>query len=256
MPNLIPQDIREWMRRQEFKTNDLTRRMSSLIPGDIADGVDLDGFMSSGRYRRASAVGTTTALHYPFNGAAGTLEVYWEPNSVQVQQVFYDRAGAVFNRWWNGTVWSAWVATGSDGLPLPVTASNAANQTIVSTTNGPLPTNLTASLTLPVGTTYVMAQISALIGSGSAMTPTATLGVRYWLSGAITFQPSELNSAAIGGGNSPISAGGGTLMQVHSVTLATATSLTIQARANVHVGSGLNGVIRGVVVQLIPLRRG
>jgi hypothetical protein len=45
MPNLIPQDIREWMRRVEFKQNDLVRRMSNLIPGDIADGVDLDDFM-------------------------------------------------------------------------------------------------------------------------------------------------------------------------------------------------------------------
>lgn len=107
MPNLIPQSIEEWMRRIEFKVNDLTRRMSSLIPGDIADAVDLDGFMSSGRWRRQSVVGTTTALHYPFNGAAGTLEVYWDPAAIQVQQIFHDRYGRRFSRWYNGT-WSPW----------------------------------------------------------------------------------------------------------------------------------------------------
>lgn len=110
MPNLIPQDIREWMRRMEFKVNDLTRRMSNLIPGDIADGVDLDGFKSSGRWRRPSTTSTTTALHYPFNGASGTLEVYWEPTNAQVHQIWYDRSGTIWSRWWNGVTWSAWLA--------------------------------------------------------------------------------------------------------------------------------------------------
>jgi hypothetical protein len=109
VPNLIPQDIREWMRRMEFKTNDLGRRPSSLVPGDIDDAVDLDGFMSSGRWRRQSTTGTTTALHYPFAGAAGTLEVYWDPAFTQVHQVFYDRAGSIWTRWFNGAVWSAWL---------------------------------------------------------------------------------------------------------------------------------------------------
>lgn len=109
MPNLIPQDIREWMRRMEFKTNDLARRMSSLIPGDIADAVDLDGYMSTGRWRRPSAVGTTTALNYPFDGASGTLEVYWEPTNAQVHQIWYDRSGSIWSRWWNGATWSAWL---------------------------------------------------------------------------------------------------------------------------------------------------
>lgn len=116
MPNLIPQSINEWMRRTEFKLNDLTRRMSDAIPGNIADGVNLNGFMSSGRWRRASAVGTTTALGYPFNGAAGTLEVYWEPTNAQVQQVFYDRSGSRHQRWFNGSTWSAW-----DGVWVPIT---------------------------------------------------------------------------------------------------------------------------------------
>lgn len=115
MPNLIPQDIREWMRRMEFKVNDLTRRMNNLIPGQISDGVDLDGFRSSGRWRRASTSGTTTALNYPFNGASGTLEVYWEPTNVQVHQIWYDRSGTIWSRWWNGVTWTAWVvATGDD----------------------------------------------------------------------------------------------------------------------------------------------
>ena len=112
MPNLIPQDIAEWMRRMEFKANDLTRRMSNLIPGDIADAVDLDGFKSSGRWRRPSVTGTTTALHYPFNGASGTLEVYWEPSNAQVHQIFYDRSGSIWSRWWNAVTWSAWVSGG------------------------------------------------------------------------------------------------------------------------------------------------
>lgn len=124
MPNLIPQDIREWMRRQEFKTNDLTRRMSSLLPGDIADAVDLDGFVSSGRYRRRSSVGTTTALHYPFAGAAGTLEVYWDPANTQVQQIFYDRAGNIYIRWHNGTSWSAWTGAGAGGALAVVAGAN------------------------------------------------------------------------------------------------------------------------------------
>jgi hypothetical protein len=118
MPNLIPQDIREWMRRMEFKVNDLTRRMSNLIPGDIADNVDLDGFMSSGRWRRKSNVDTTTALNYPFDGAAGMLEVYWVPDnvSVQVQQVFHDRSGSRHSRWFNGATWSNW-----DGVWVDIT---------------------------------------------------------------------------------------------------------------------------------------
>jgi len=109
VPNLIPQDIREWMRRMEFKTNDLTRRLSSLIPGDIADDVDLDDFMSSGRWRRRSTTDTTTVLHYPFDGAAGTLEVYWDPAFTQVHQVFYDITGSIWSRWFDGVVWSAWL---------------------------------------------------------------------------------------------------------------------------------------------------
>lgn len=115
MPNLVPQDIREWMRRMEFRITDLTRRVSTLIPGDIADGVDLDGYKSTGRWRRPSAVGTTTALHYPFAGASGTLEVYWEPTNPQVHQIWYDRSGTIWSRWWNNVTWSAWVvATGDD----------------------------------------------------------------------------------------------------------------------------------------------
>lgn len=108
MPNLIPQDIREWMRRMEFKVNDLTRRMSNLIPGDIADTVDLNGYKSSGRWRRPSTVGTTTALNYPFTGASGTLEVYQEPSNPQVHQIWYDRGRGIWSRWWNGATWSAW----------------------------------------------------------------------------------------------------------------------------------------------------
>jgi hypothetical protein len=112
VPNLVPQDINEWMRRMESRVTELTRRQNNLVPGDIDDGVDLDGYMSSGRWRRKSNVGTTTALGYPFDGAAGVLEVYWAPDgvSVQVQQIFYHRTGGIYSRWWNGAVWSAWAA--------------------------------------------------------------------------------------------------------------------------------------------------
>lgn len=122
MPNLIPQDIREWMRRVEFKQNDLTRRMSSLLPGTIADGVDLDDYMSTGRWRRASSIGTTTALGYPFDGAAGTLEVYWPPSSGQVHQVWFDRSAGIWTRWWNGVTWSAWNGGDTDWVPLSFSA--------------------------------------------------------------------------------------------------------------------------------------
>jgi hypothetical protein len=130
MPNLIPQDIREWMRRIEFKVNDLARRNSNLVPGDIADGVDLDGYMSSGRFRRPSITGTTTALNYPFDGASGTLEVYWEPNNAQVHQIWYDRSGSQHSRWWNGSSWSAWSGVWiniTTGFSAGVTAQTGSN---------------------------------------------------------------------------------------------------------------------------------
>lgn len=132
MPNLIPQDIREWMRRMEFKVNDLTRRMNNLIPGEIADAVDLNGFMSSGRWVRISNIGTTTALHYPFDGAAGILEVYWEPTAAQVHQVFYDRLGTRHQRWWNGVVWSNW-----DGVWVNITTGFSAGVTAQAAPNAP-----------------------------------------------------------------------------------------------------------------------
>lgn len=116
MPNLIPQDIREWMRRVEFKQNDLTRRLSNLIPGEIADAVDLDGYMSSGRWVRQSGTGTTTALNYPQAGAAGVLEVYQSPPSTNVVQTFTDRVSkAVWVRHFNGVSWAAWGANSYAG---------------------------------------------------------------------------------------------------------------------------------------------
>lgn len=251
MPNLIPQDIREWMRRQEFKTNDLTRRMSSLIPGDIADGVDLNGFMSTGRWRRPSTTGTTTILNYPFNNASGTLEVYWEPTNAQVHQIFYERGGSTWSRWWNGSVWSAWAPHGG-GEGGIATTEVAALQTIVSTTLVALPTNVAATLQIPRGTSLVQASVSCLLGSGTAFAPSSSASVRYWLSGAATFQPAATD-AGLGGVNQPIGTGGGTLSRVHSVTVTTPTNLTIQARGVVHQGASVG--VRGVVVQLVVLRR-
>lgn len=252
MPNLIPQDIREWMRRMEFKTNDLTRRMSNLIPGDIADGVDLDGYKSSGRWRRPSTTGTTTTLHYPFNGAAGTLEVYWEPTNPQVHQVWFDRSGSVWTRWWNNIVWSAWASTSDAGLPTFASTSVNPAQTIVSATLVPLPTPATAVLAIPPGSHLVRGSVSCLMGGGTTFTPTSSASVRYWLSGAVTFQPTLLE-AGIGGVSEPVASGGGTLSFLHDVTVTTTTNLTIEARGVAHVGAGV--VVRGVRVQLAIERR-
>lgn len=252
MPNLIPQDIREWMRRMEFKTNDLTRRMSNLIPGDIADGVDLDGFKSSGRWRRPSTTGTTTTLHYPFNGASGTLEVYWEPTNAQVHQIWYDRSGSIWSRWWNDIVWSAWASSSDSGLPTFASTSVNPAQTIVSATLVPLPTTATATLAIPPGTHLVRGSVSCLIGGGTTFSPTSVASVRYWLSGAVTFQPTLLE-AGLGGESEPIANGGGTLSFLHDVTVTATTNLTIEARGVLHVGAGV--VVRGVRVQLAIERR-
>lgn len=252
MPNLIPQDIREWMRRMEFKVNDLTRRNSNLVPGEIANSVDLDGFMSSGRWRRPSTTGTTTTLHYPFNGASGTLEVYWEPTNAQVHQIWYDRGGSVWSRWWNGTTWSAWVSTSDSGLPTIASTTVNPAQTVVSTSMAPLPTPATASLTVPPGSHLVRGSVSCLIGGGTTFAPSSVVSIRYWLSGALTFQPSQLE-AGLGGVNQPIGSGGGTLSFVHEVTVAAATNLTIEAMGYIHVGAGVT--VRGVRVQLAIERR-
>jgi hypothetical protein len=252
MPNLIPQDMREWMRRMEFKVNDLTRRMSSLIPGDIADGVNLNDYKSTGRWRRPSTVGTTTGLNYPFAGASGTLEVYWEPTNPQVHQIWYDRAGSIWTRWWNNVSWSAWHPSDKSGLPTQVGATVNPTQNIVSGTVSPLPTPVSATLLVPPGSHLIRGSVSALFGSSLAFAPSASATIRYWLSGALTFQPTQLE-AAIGGVDQPIGNGGGTLTFVHEVTVATATNLTIEARGYLHAGASVT--VRGVRVQLAIERR-
>jgi hypothetical protein len=252
MPNLIPQDIGEWMRKVEFHMNDLTRRMSSLIPGDIADNVNLNGYMSTGRFRRPSIVGTTTALNYPFNGASGTLEVYWEPTNAQIHQIWFDRGGSIWTRWWNGTTWSAWHPSDKSGLPTQVGQTVNPFQNVTSTTIAPLPTPCAATLLVPSGSHLIRGSVSCLIGGGTGFSPTSAVSIRYWLSGALTFQPTQLE-AGIGGVNQPIGSGGGTLSFVHEVTVAAPTNLTIEAMGFIHVGAGVN--IRGVRVQLAIERR-
>lgn len=252
MPNLIPQDIAEWMRRVEFKLNDFTRRPSNLIPGNIEDSVDLNGFMSSGRWRRRSTTGTTTALNYPFEGAAGTLEVYWDPDNVQVQQVFVDRAGSTWTRWWNGSVWSNWSSSSKSDLPNIASTTVSATQTIVSGPIAVLPTTVSATLALPPGTHIVQASVSCLVGSGTGTAPTSSTSVKYWLSGALTFQP-VITDAGVAGQNQPIANGGGTYWRNHQVTVATTTNLTITAMAGLHFGAGVT--VRDVTVQLVVVRR-
>lgn len=252
MPNLVPQDIREWMRRMEFRMTDLTRRVSTLIPGDIADTVDLDGYKSSGRWRRPSTTGTTTALNYPFAGASGTLEVYHDPINPQVHQIWYDRSGSMWSRWWNGIVWSAWVASDDSGLPTLASVTVNPAQLIVSATLVPLPTPCSVSLTVPPGSHIVRGSLSCLFGGGTTFSPTSSASVRYWLSGAVTFQPTLLE-AGLAGVNQPVGSGGGTLTFAHEVTVAVATTLTIEARGVVHAGAGVN--VRGVRAQLVVERR-
>lgn len=252
MANLIPQDIREWMRRTEFKINDLTRRTSALIPGDIKDNVDLDGFMSSGRWRRQSTTGTTTALHYPFAGAAGTLEVYWDPEFAQVQQIFHERATGIWSRWWSGATWSAWMSASDSGLPDIAETIVTGTQTIVSGTLAVLPTTVAATLSVPPGTHLVDASVHALFGGGTGFSPTSVASVKYHLSGAITFAPGT-NTAGIAGQDQPIGSGGGTLLRTHEVTVTSATNLTITAMGVAHAGAGVT--VRDVRVQLVIKRR-
>lgn len=252
MPNLVPQDIREWMRRMESNVKDLTRRMSTLIPGEIADGVALNGYMSSGRWRRASTVGTTTALNYPFNGAAGTLEVYWEPTNPQVHQIWYDRSGSIWTRWWNNVTWSAWAPSDSSGLPTMASISSNPAQLVVSGTLAPLPTPVSTSLTVPAGSHLVRGSLACLIGGGTTFSPNSVISVRYWLSGAVTFQPTLLE-AGIGGVSQPIASGGGSLTFLHEVTVAAPTNLTITAMGVAHTGAGVN--VRGIRLQLAIERR-
>lgn len=250
MPNLIPQDIREWMRRMEFKTNDLTRRMSTLIPGDIADGVDLDDFMSTGRWIRQSVTGTTTALHYPYDGIRGVLEVYWNPDYALVRQVFFG-GGSVWSRTFDGT-WGSWVPADDPNLPGLASINDSSTQLITSTTLAALPSSVDATLALPQGTFLVDASVSCLVGLGTAFAPSGSASVRYWLSGADTFQPGA-NTAGVGGVNQPIASGGGTLRRTHQITVSSTTNLTITAMAIKHTGTNVN--IRDVTVELLVVRR-
>ncbi len=254
MPNLIPQDIREWMRRVEFKLNDLMRRPSSLVPGDIADGVDLDDYRSTGRWTRRSGTGTTTALGYPLDGSAGVLEVYNDPEILSVHQIFYDRVNNTVWMRYNslGVSWSAWSPVGGDGLPGSAFAQNAAQQTIVAAAQAVLPTSVTATMDLPAGTHHVHASVSALFGSGTAFTPDSSASVRYHLSGALSFTPG-MTASGIAGVDEPLGSGGGTLSLVHTVTTAVPANLTITAMGVLHAGTGV--VVRDVRVMLAAIRR-
>lgn len=255
MPNLIPQDIREWMRRVEFKLNDLIRRTSDQMPGEIADAVDLNDYQSSGRWVRESTTGVTTALNYPTAGVAGVLEVYQNPPSTNVIQKFTDRVNRnIWIRFFNGVSWSAWGSGDSGGLPLPALGQVAATQNVTAATPSPLPTPVTAQITVPAGTTIVGASVSALIGSTPGFTPAASGSVRYWLSGALTFQPGT-NTSAVGGVDEPVASGGGTLSLVHTVTVAAPTVLTIEAMAMRDTGA-VAVPVRDVRVQLTAMRRG
>lgn len=253
MPNLIPQDIREWMRRVEFKVNDLTRRPSNLVPGTIEDGVDLDGYQSSGRWYRLSSTGTTTALHYPRADVAGILEVYQAPPATDVVQNFIERStGIQWTRWFNGVTWTPWSGTGGAELPTYSYAEVVATQSITSVTLATLPTVVAAALPLPVGTFLVLASVSLLVGSTPNFAPNASASVKYHLSGVASFTPT-INTAGVGGDNEPIGNGGGTLSQVHEITVASPGNLTITAMGAVHTGAAVT--VRDVRVQLTALRR-
>lgn len=114
MPNLTPKTMDGWLRQQEDHAADLTSRKSNLVARNIADTVDLDDFLWSGRYYRESTTGTTTALGYPEDGAAGTLDVIRNPASIEAQQVFHNRvSGISWIRWYDGVSWGPWMSGGS-----------------------------------------------------------------------------------------------------------------------------------------------
>lgn len=124
MPNLVPNTMNDWMRRRELASTEVAQRKSDLVAHNIADTVNLDDFLWSGRYYRQSATGTTTALGYPQDGAAGTLEVIRNPASIEAQQVFHDRvSGVSWIRWYDGVSWGPWMSGGSEagGLWQPYT---------------------------------------------------------------------------------------------------------------------------------------
>lgn len=113
MPNIVPKTMEDWMRRRELSSQTVDERKSDLVAGSIADTVDLDDFLWSGRYYRESTTGTTTALGYPEDGAAGTLEVIRNPASVEAQQVFHNRVtGVSWIRWYDGVSWGPWMSGG------------------------------------------------------------------------------------------------------------------------------------------------
>lgn len=111
MPNIVPKTMEDWMRRRELSSQTVDDRKSDLVARNIADTVDLDDFLWSGRYFRESTTGTTTALGYPEDGAAGTLEVIRNPASVEAQQVFHNRVtGVSWIRWYDGVSWGPWMS--------------------------------------------------------------------------------------------------------------------------------------------------
>lgn len=114
MTYLVPKTIDGWMRRQEAQSDDLMSRKSNLVARSIGDTVDLDDYLWSGRYYRESETGTTTALGYPVDGAAGTLDVIRNPASIEAQQVFHDRVNGIsWIRWYDGVSWGPWMSGGS-----------------------------------------------------------------------------------------------------------------------------------------------
>lgn len=111
MPNLVPHDMNEWMRRQEMRIQDLVNRRSDLIPVRLKDNTNLNDFHYPGRYIRYPTTGNTTALGYPTNGASGTLDVVRVPGDQRVHQIFFNRVnGNVYQRWYEPTSWGAWTS--------------------------------------------------------------------------------------------------------------------------------------------------
>lgn len=170
MPNLVPKTIEEWMRRQESQAAEVASRKSNLIARNIADTVDLDDFLWSGRYYREDTAGTTTALGYPRDGVAGTLDVIRNPASIEAQQVFYDRVnGLSWIRWYDGVSWGPWTSGGSESGGLWEDYTPALSN--VSVGNG----SMSARYVQNGNTVHFWVNIN--LGSTSSVTGTIGIGV-------------------------------------------------------------------------------
>jgi hypothetical protein len=246
MPNLVPESMNEWMRRTESRESGLMSQKSNLVARAIGDTVDLDDFLWSGRYYRESPTGTTTALGYPVDGSAGTLEVIRNPASIEAQQVFHDRVNGIsWIRWYDGVSWGPWMSGGSQtaGFWTDYTPS----LTNLALGNG----TMTARFTSIGDTVYFWVSIlfgsttsvSGAIGVGAPLAGFSTTGFVYPMGTAIAKDSLASGQNVFKGfttnaGNGPVtearivsagSASGGAWNATNPLTWATGDILSVKA---------------------------